>query len=174
MFGLAFASAPRLNRLTSPATVTRRFIMQKARRHTFVLRPLVGVFTPLFEVLFTFPSQYWFAIGLSGVFSLTGWSPQIRPGFLVSWVTQVSIRLPSHFAYGTVTLYGYDFHRILLCSVLSLSWILLPRRCRNIVGLGSSAFARHYLRNHCYFLFLRVLRCFSSPRLPTAMRYSHC
>ena len=84
----------------------------------------------------------------------------------MSWVTQVSIRLPPHFAYGTVTLYGYDFHRILLCSVLSLSWILLPRRCRNIVGLGSSAFARHYLRNHCYFLFLRVLRCFSSPRSP--------
>ena len=34
----------------------------------------------------------------------------------------------------------------------------------DIPGLGSSAFARHYLRNHCYFLFLRVLRCFSSPR----------
>ena len=33
-------------------------------------------------------------------------------------------------------------------------------------GLGSSPFARHYLGNHCYFLFLRVLRCFSSPRLP--------
>ena len=33
-------------------------------------------------------------------------------------------------------------------------------------GLGSSAFARHYSRNHCYFLFLRVLRCFSSPRSP--------
>ena len=33
-------------------------------------------------------------------------------------------------------------------------------------GLGSSAFARHYLRNHFCFLFLRVLRCFSSPRLP--------
>ena|GEM_PF-914157 len=30
-------------------------------------------------------------------------------------------------------------------------------------GLGSSAFARHYSRNHCCFLFLRVLRCFSSP-----------
>jgi hypothetical protein len=30
-------------------------------------------------------------------------------------------------------------------------------------GLGSSAFARHYLRNHSCFLFLRVLRCFSSP-----------
>ena len=35
--------------LTSPATVTRRFIMQKARRHTFVLRPLVGTW---FQELF--------------------------------------------------------------------------------------------------------------------------
>ena len=32
--------------------------------------------------------------------------------------------------------------------------------------MGSSAFARRYLRNHCCFLFLRVLRCFSSPRSP--------
>ena len=30
---LAFASASRLKRLTSPEKVTRRFIMQKARRH---------------------------------------------------------------------------------------------------------------------------------------------
>ena len=30
-------------------------------------------------------------------------------------------------------------------------------------GLGSSAFARHYLRNHGCFLFLRVLRWFTSP-----------
>ena len=35
-------------------------------------------------------------------------------------------------------------------------------------GLGYCAFARHYLRNHCYFLLLRVLRCFSSPGSPTA------
>ncbi len=28
-------------------------------------------------------------------------------------------------------------------------------------GLGSSAFARRYLRNRVFFLFLRVLRCFS-------------
>ena len=33
-------------------------------------------------------------------------------------------------------------------------------------GLGSSAFARHYSRNHFYFLLLEVLRCFSSLRLP--------
>ena len=37
-------------------------------------------------------------------------------------------------------------------------------------GLGSSAFARRYLRNRCFFLFLRVLRCFSSPgSLPYVM-----
>ncbi len=39
--------------------------------------------------------------------------------------------------------------------------------CYN-AGLGCSAFARHYLRNHFCFLLLRVLRCFSSPRLPLA------
>ena len=31
-----------------------------------------------------------------------------------------------------------------------------------ISGLGCSPFARHYLGNHCCFLFLQVLRCFSS------------
>ena len=31
-------------------------------------------------------------------------------------------------------------------------------------GLAFSAFARHYLRNHGCFLFLWVLRCFTSPR----------
>ena len=41
-----------------------------------------------------------------------------------------------------------------------------PARCLDTRGLGSCAFARHYWRNHCYFLFLRVLRCFSSPRSP--------
>ena len=37
-------------------------------------------------------------------------------------------------------------------------------------GLGSSPFARRYWGNRCYFLFLRVLRCFSSPgSLPHTM-----
>ena len=33
-------------------------------------------------------------------------------------------------------------------------------------GLGSSAFARRYFGNRCFFLFLRLLRCFSSPGSP--------
>ena len=37
-------------------------------------------------------------------------------------------------------------------------------------GLGSSSFARRYFRNRCFFLFLRLLRCFSSPgSLPYVM-----
>ena len=50
--------------------------------------------------------------------------------------------------------------------------VLLPRQCLNIIGLGCSAFARHYLRNHFCFLLLWVLRCFSSPRSPTRSRVS--
>ena len=69
--------------------------MQKARRHHAEawLRPLVGarfqvLFTPLLGVPFTFPSRYWFTIGLSGVFSLSGWCRQIQTGFLRSRPTQ--------------------------------------------------------------------------------------
>lgn len=49
LFRLAFATDPALNALTLLATVTRRLIMQKARRHPKGLRPLVSVW---FQVLF--------------------------------------------------------------------------------------------------------------------------
>ena len=73
--------------------------MQKARRHPVGLRPLVGNW---FQVLFHSPVRGSFhlsltvlcAIGLSRVFSLAGWSRLIRPGFLVSGVTQDPTRLP--------------------------------------------------------------------------------
>ena len=42
------------------------------------------------------------------------------------------------------------------------------------VGLGCSDFARHYFRNRFCFLFLRVLRCFSSPGSPCITIYSLC
>ena len=43
--------------------------------------------------------------------------------------------------------------------------VLQPRCRQNDSGLGYSPFDRHYLGNHFCFLFLRVLRCFSSPGL---------
>ena len=39
-------------------------------------------------------------------------------------------------------------------------------------GLGSSPFARRYSENHFCFLFLKVLRCFSSLRSPLLPMYS--
>ena len=52
LFRLAFASGSPLNGLTMLATVTRRLIMQKARRHPKGLRPLVSVwFQDLFHSL---------------------------------------------------------------------------------------------------------------------------
>ena len=48
----------------------------------------------------------------------------------------------------------------------SIFAVLLPRSCRNSTGLGSVRFDRHYSGHRCFFLFLQVLRCFSSLRLP--------
>ena len=48
---------------------------------------------------------------------------------------------------------------------------------RKRTGLGCSAFARHYLRNHCCFLFPRLLRCFTSSGIalkPYVFRLQWC
>ena len=61
---LGFPSAPPLDGLTSPASVTRRTVLQKVRGCTYkVLPQLVNIwFQVLFHsppgILFTFPSQY--------------------------------------------------------------------------------------------------------------------
>ena len=44
--------------------------------------------------------------------------------------------------------------------------VLQPRECRNILGLGYAAFAHHYSRYHCCFLFLPLLGCFGSGGSP--------
>ena len=93
------------------------------------------------------------------VFSLRGWSPWLPAGFLVSRGTLDSARsllisctglspslagLPRPFHYHT--------------SHLSRS--ITPERTRS--GLGSFHFARRYFGNRVFFLFLALLRCFSS------------
>ena len=120
-------------------------------------------------MLFTFPSRYWFTIGLSEVFSLTGWSRLIQSGFLVSRPTQDPAKLLTLYVYRTVTSWGRPFQIVPLPVNNSLA-VLQPQNCLNSPGLGCSPFARHYLGNHSCFLFLRVLRCFSSPGLlPTSL-----
>ena len=76
------------------------------------------------------------------------------------------------FAYGAVTLFRLTFHSY---SANTISLGASPNPIRISTNrLGSSDFARHYFRNHCCFLFLRVLRCFSSPGSPCIPIYSVC
>ena len=118
----------------------------------------------------TFPSRYWCTIGLRRVFSLGGWSRRIHTGFHVPRATQGS---------------GYEKEKLRVrgCHPLwpnfpdrsarfcfPMSPALQPRRGRNPCGLGCSPVARHYWGNHSCFLFLQVLRCFSSLRLPPCSR----
>ena len=66
-------------------------------------------FTPLFGVLFTFPSRYLFAIGLPVVFSLTRWSWLVQTGFLVPRPTQGTAINILPYAYRAVTSFGRLF-----------------------------------------------------------------
>src|SRR5882757_4003716 len=103
LFTLAFATAPP-HGLTSPHTITRRLILQKARSHitnkaslvyapTACRRTVSGTISrPLTGALFTFPSRYLCTIGHQGVFRLRGWSPQIHTGFLGPRATWDTVR----------------------------------------------------------------------------------
>ena len=62
--------------------------------------------------------------------------------------------------------------RTVLLSSAVINAVRTPGRSRP--GLGSFRFARRYFGNHCCFLFLRLLRCFSSPgslRIPMDSAY---
>ena len=75
------------------------------------------------------------------------------------------------FEYGALTRYGPAFQPVLLDILPSLERSYYPGTCLNTAGLGSSPFARRYWGNRYYFLFLQVLRCFSSLRSPRVARW---
>ena len=64
------------------------------------------------------------------------------------------------------------FPKTILLSYWSLIAVLTPE-CTH-PGLGSFHFARRYFGNRCFFLFLWLLRCFSSPGSPCMAMYSPC
>jgi hypothetical protein len=83
-----------LKYLTWPGRVTRRLIMQKARRHSPLRAPTAckrlvsGSFHPGTPRSFHLSLTVLCAIGLLVVFSLTGWCRLIQRGFLRSPPTQ--------------------------------------------------------------------------------------
>ena len=115
-------------------------------------------------MLFTFPSRYWFTIGLTGVFSLTGWSRRIRAELLVFRVTQDTaiLNLVSNTGLSpSVVLLSRRFFSLDPYNVA----VLLPRSCVATVTVW--ALPRSLATTGgiiVYFLFLQVLRCFSSLR----------
>ena len=84
--------------------------------------------------------------------------------------TQEPVASQQIVVYGAVTLSGRS------SQIVRLTIRFVTRRPCGLIGpttptsmlagLGSSAFARRYWRNHCCFLFLRALRWFTSPGCP--------
>ena len=79
------------------------------------------------------------------------------------------------FVYRTLTFFGWTSHSIPL-NLYNAVFCPNPESITTL-GLASSAFARHYLRNLSWFLFLALLRCFSSggsPHIPMYSVYDDC
>ena len=68
------------------------------------------------------------------------------------------------FVYRTLTFFGWTSHSIPL-NLYNAVFCPNPESITTL-GLASSAFARHYLRNLVWCLFLALLRCFSSGGSP--------
>ena len=78
----------------------------------------------------------------------------------------------SRFVYGTLTLSGPPFQARSTTLLTRFRRAPQPRSGLTPTGLGSSPFARRYLGNLIWFLFLQVLRCFSSLGSPQVPMYS--
>jgi hypothetical protein len=89
------------------------------------------------------------------------------PKLFVSWDTQEQSQISCiNFAYRPITFYGCSFQNILL-SIQFVTYLVnydsaLQPRHSKLCGLGFYVFARRYLRNTYLFLFLHLLRCFTS------------
>ena len=134
--------------------------MQKARRHILLmLRPLVSA---RFQVLLHSPGTGSLSVSQEYL-ALADGTAGFRQDFPGPALLRIQLRNDSisntRLSRSMAKLSRMFFYQITVDIA-----VLQPRACRNTPGLGSSAFARHYLRNHCCFLFLQVLRCFSSLR----------
>ena len=148
-----------------PVSVTRRTVLQKVRGCTYkVLPQLVNTgFQVLFHsppgVLFTVPSQY-YALSVTKEYLALGGGP---PDFLQGSTCLVVLRIPLALLRFRIR----GFHPLWLAFPMPFFY-LTGHFLRSITpecthpGLGSFHFARRYFGNRVFFLFLALLRCFSS------------
>ena len=175
LFRLGFPAAPPPWGLASPAVAARRTVLQKVRGHALAALPqLVGTrFQVLFHsppgVLFTFPSQYYALSVTKRYLALRGGPRSFRQGSTCLDVLWIPPCLPGVSGTGlSPPLAGFPKAVPLRPQV---NHAVRTPQCTHC-GLGSSGSARRYSRNHCCFLFLRLLRCFSSPGSPPCAIYS--
>ncbi len=156
--------------LTLPFNVTRRFIMQKARRHIItdaptacrrtgsgtISLPCKGCFSPFPHGTGSLSVSYEYLALADGPAGFT--QDFTCPALLRITLGDVSLRVRGFHPLRPDFPDGSAHHTYAHIVVLQ------PRRCLNNVGLGCSPVARHYWGNHSYFLFLPLLRCFSSRR----------
>ena len=161
-----------------PVNATRRTVLQKVHGRAFMYRAPAGRGHRVSGSL-SLPSRgpfhlsltVLYAIGHRVVFSLGGWSPRFPTRFPVSRGTpDPAAPLPLSCTGLSPSPAGSP--KTVPLASDSLTQSFTPPRTRG--GLGSSAFARRYSRNRCFFLFLRVLRCFSSPGSPRIPMDSAC
>ena len=145
--------------------ISRRLILQQAHGHPLNRTPIACKL--MVSCSISLPSRgsfhlslaVLFAIGHTGVFSLTRWSSLIHTEFHVLHATRDSARL---LQFSTTGLSPPLVHLSNASSNL-----YSPRCCpttpmTGVIGLGSSRFARRYSGNRVFFLFLQLLRCFNS------------
>ena len=126
--------------LTQPPLVSRRLILQQARSQT-ISRSSTACGLAI-SCSFSLPSRgsfhlsltVLFAIGHSGIFSLTRWSSQIHTGFHVPHATREKTKKKRIFSYKTFTFYGRVFqlfHLILYLISFSNFFYLIFKIIKN-------------------------------------------
>ena len=167
LFRLAFASAPCLKHLTSLHNATRRSVLQKVQGRALITLPLLvnTGFQVLFHsppgVLFTFPSRYYALSVTISYLGLEGGPSCFPPDFscpAVLWYRLAVFRFRLRVFHPLWRRFPTRFYYLtsMPCCRPTTPESMLP-------GLACFPFARRYSGNRCFFLFLRVLRCFSSP-----------
>jgi hypothetical protein len=137
LFRLAFATAPPVTGLTSPHKVTRRLILQEARRQA--LREQSSRHCPstacrhAVSGSFNSPHRGAFHLSLTvlvhyrspRVFSLGRWTSLLPTGLACPVVLKVSTQSPTTFAYEGLTPYAPAFQQVRL----AVGFVTLSSRC---------------------------------------------
>jgi hypothetical protein len=134
LFRLAFAAAPRITRLTSPHRVTRRLILQEARRQTCPERHCPSTACKhAVSGSFNSPHRGPFHLSLTvlvhyrspKVFSLGKWTPLLPAGLACPAVLKVCIQSQFAFAYEGLTRSARTFQPVRLAN----RFVTLSERC---------------------------------------------